>query len=126
MNRSRNRVIGIVFLGTIILTLVVMIMRAEFQIDRLERRVNILLALTPGTQEKEILARIPHRMEVRTYEAGSGEDAGHNLVIPKGGHALNFDSYEAETLFNAAKISSIWVSIDKDGHCTGSYIQAGF
>jgi hypothetical protein len=47
-----------------------------------------------------------------------------NLVVEKGGHALNFDSYQAETLLNAAGISSIWVAIDKDGHCTGAYIQA--
>ena len=123
MTQTRSKYTMNVLAGMVMTTLAIGLIKAKFQIDTLERRVNILMALTPGTSEKEILARIPHSLEVRTYQAGNMPQAA-NLVVEKGGHALNFDSYQAETLLNAAGISSIWVAIDKDGHCTGAYIQA--
>ena len=122
MTQTRSKYAVKVLVGVVIAILAIGLIKAKFQIDTLERRVNILMALTPGTPEKELLARIPHSLEVRTYEADNVPEAA-NLAVAKGGHALNFDSYQAETPLNAARISSIWVSIDKDGRCTGSYIQ---
>jgi hypothetical protein len=123
MMQTRTRHTMNALVGILIAVLAIGLFKAKLQIDALERRVNILMALTPGTPEKEILARIPHRLDVRTYSADNLPEAA-NLVVASGGHALNFDSYQAETPLNAAGISSIWVAIDKNGHCTGAYIQA--
>ena len=123
MMQTRTRHTMNTLVGILIAVLAIGLFKAKLQIDALERRVNILMALTPGTPEKEILARIPHRLDVRTYSADNLPETA-NLVVAKGGHALNFDSYQAETPLNSAGISSIWVAIDKNGHCTGAYIQA--